>query len=854
MTRTVAPYPARLRGLRALLAGAGVACVLFQDAPPVLAQEPQWVGVPARSSKLRSSGGALLSPSRPRDPNAQMVVQANELHYDYSGDRVSAVGNVQIHYSGAVLEADRVIYHQKTKVLSAEGNVRLSEADGATITTDRLQLDDQFRNGFVDSLHIETADKTRFAAARADVQSTEGGRITVFQSGVYTACEPCKENPAKPPKWQVRAARIIHDEAEKTIYYEDAAFELFGQPIAYLPYFWTPDPTVKKKSGFLAPRIISGSYIGFGLQPQYFFNLAPDYDLTVAPAYLTRQGLLMAGEWRQRLINGAYWIRGVGIFQQDKDAFLGTTGYRDFRGAIETRGDFRLAQNWWYGWDASIFTDNSFTPQYKVTRQGQEAVSQAYLFGRGVSSYFDLRAIYFYGLSPLDIQKQLPVLHPLLDYKYRFASPILGGELSYNVNMASLNRKQADFDLINPALDPTITGVPSPFADGLNVCDTTSVNAAGVPVTVNGQLVPRTRQDCLLRGIPGTYSRLSAEAVWKRTVIDPFGQIFTPFIWARGDVAAVSVTPDAGVSNFIQTGDQGLARVMPAVGIDYRYPFISAHAWGTQIIEPRAQLIARPNESQIGKFPNEDAQSLLFGDDNLFSISKFPGYDRVEGGGRANVGLQYTAQFNQGGYVNALFGQSYQLFGDNSYFVAPYGASPYYGDMSNTGSSSGLDTARSDYVARMTYKPNSTYTFTSRFRFDEQNFDTRRLEVEGSVNFDRWTASLTYGQYDAQPYVGLLLPREGILPSATFKFTQNWSVRASALYSIDSSRLNTFSVGAGYIDECIALSATYSENFGYRGDIVPNRTFLLQLSLRTLGGTAISQTVGGPGGGNQIGF
>jgi LPS-assembly protein len=796
----------------ALLAGAGLDIVLL-DPPRANAQA--WVGVPSRGASKPLTASSTLA-NRQRDPNAQMLVQANEIHYDYSGDQVSAVGAVQIHYSGSVLEADKVTYNQKTKRLFAEGSVRLTEADGKVVTADRLDLDEQFRNGFVDSLHLETAEKTRLSAARADVSpgGTEQGRVTVFQSGTYTACEPCKDNPSRPPKWQVRAARIIHDETEKTIYYEDARLEFLGIPVAYMPYFWTPDPTVKKKSGFLMPRVISGTFIGNGVQVPYFWNIAPDYDITFSPAYFSRQGVLMAGEFRQRLMNGAYAVRASGIVQQDQAAFVNTVGDREFRGAIETKGDFRLAQNWWAGWDASLFTDNQYAPHYKVTRQGQEAVSQAYLFGRGAYSYFDLRAVHFYGFSPLDVQKQLPVIHPMLDYKYRFANPILGGELSFTVNATSLSRQQADFDPITQAAKDT------------GVCD----NIVAI----------KTHANCLLRGIPGTYSRLSTEWQWRKTIVDPFGQMFTPFVVVRGDAAAMSISPEGSVSNFIRTGDYSAGRITPAVGVDYRYPLISAHSWGTQIIEPRVQFIARPNEQNIGKLPNEDSQALLFDDANLFSISKYPGWDRVEGGGRVNAGIQYTAQFNQGGYINALFGQSYQVFGANSYTL---------GDMANTGAQSGLETNTSDFVARATYKPNSTYTFNSRFRFDEQNFDIRRMEFEGRVAFERWTASITYGKYDAQPAVGMILPREGIMPAANLKLSPNWQVGAAALYSLDSAQLNRVSVNAGYIDECISLSAIYSENYGYNGSLVPNRVFMFQLSLRTLGGTNIMQTQAGLGGG-----
>jgi LPS-assembly protein len=816
---------ARLRTSAVRVVAAGALCTTF--AVPAVAQ--QWVGVPPGSANAPSIG----IPSGQRDPNAQMFVQANEIQYDYSGERVSAVGGVQIHYSGSVLEADRVIYDQRSKTLTAEGNVRLTGSDGA-ITTDRLQLDDQFRNGFIDSLHVETVERTRLAAQRADIEEAPGGgRYTVFQSGVYTACEPCKENPQRPPKWQVKAARILHDEQEKTIYFEDMRLEMFGVPIAYLPYFWMPDPSVKKKTGLLRPTVLSSRFLGTGIQAPFFWNIAPDYDVTFAPAYLSRQGLLMSAEWRQRLLNGAYGIRGVGIFQQDRTAFAGTVGDRDFRGAIETKGDFRLSRNWWFGWDVSLFTDNQFAPQYKVTQHGQEAISQAYLFGRGEYSYFDLRGLHFYGLSALDNQSQLPILHPLLNYRYRFAHPIFGGELSYHVNLASLTRQTPDYDAINLAAARTtdpVTGLWL-FNDGKNVCD--SADPAAVKNAAN----------CLLRGVPGTYTRLSAEVLWRRTIIDPYGQMFTPFVWARADAAAMSLTPDPYIANFIDPNRNSAGRITPAVGIDYRYPFISTHSWGTQIIEPRAQIIARPSEMGIGNFPNEDSQALMFGDDNLFSISKFPGYDRVEGGGRANVGIQYTAQFNQGGYLNAIFGQSYHLFGANSYAV---------GDMANTGINSGLDTDRSDYVARVTFRPNSTYALISRFRFDEQTFETRRLEVEGRVNFERWQFAMTYGKYDAQPEIGMLLPREGVRAAGSIKLTPNWSITGNALYSIDSERLTSIGVGLAYIDECLAISAVFQRNYGYRGDIVPNETLLVRLSLRTLGDVSYSQVVGGPGGGTGL--
>ena len=80
-----------------------------------------------------------------------MLVRAAEINYDYTNDRVSAVGNVQIYYAGTSLEADRVIYDQKTKRVHAEGNVRLTETNGRTTYGEIINLSgpDIYRTGTV---------------------------------------------------------------------------------------------------------------------------------------------------------------------------------------------------------------------------------------------------------------------------------------------------------------------------------------------------------------------------------------------------------------------------------------------------------------------------------------------------------------------------------------------------------------------------------------------------------------------------------------------------------------------------------------------------------------------------------
>ncbi len=249
--------------------------------------------------------------------------------------------------------------------------------------------------------------------------------------------------------------------------------------------------------------------------------------------------------------------------------------------------------------------------------------------------------------------------------------------------------------------------------------------------------------------MPGTYTRLTAEAQWRRSFTDSAGQIWTPFASIRADAIDASISNQPGVSNFLPVGDTQALRVMPTVGLEYRYPFINVQPWGTTTIEPIAQVIIRPNETYAGKLPNEDAQSMVFDASNLFSVDKFSGYDRVEGGGRANVGVQATTQFDRGGSVNVLFGQSYQLFGLNSFAVA---------DITNTGVDSGLQNTRSDYVARRQLLAQPHLHFQRARPPGRSDANVNRFEAEGRAGLRSLVGQHDVRQLRAAAGVGISRP------------------------------------------------------------------------------------------------
>ena len=113
-----------------------------------------------------------------------------------------------------------------------------------------------------------------------------------------------------------------------------------------------------------------------------------------------------------------------------------------------------------WGWTGLLVTDTQFLYDYQLrqfssafdpfqTGLVSQGVSQIYLSGAGARSYFDIRSIYYYGFSEFDNQSQIPIIHPVLDYSNVLPQQLLGGELSYKINLTSLSRQQAEFDAVN---------------------------------------------------------------------------------------------------------------------------------------------------------------------------------------------------------------------------------------------------------------------------------------------------------------------------------------------------------------------------------------------------------------------
>ncbi|TPK75004.1 LPS-assembly protein LptD [Mesorhizobium sp. B2-4-18] len=788
--------------LARLYAASALACLLACGVPlPAFAQE---VG-----------NLAATVPS-----GSQMLLAADTLEYNNDNQTVTAVGGVQIDYGGNRLVAQKVVYNRNTKRMVASGNVEIVNSDGTKINSQHIDITDDFADGFVNALRVETVDKAYFAAESAERM---GGVLTTFHNGVYTACEPCEDKPDKAPTWRVKARKIIWNGEKKTVRFENANFEFFGFPLAYLPAFEIADPTVKRKSGFLIPSIGYNSHLGYSVKVPYYFALSPTYDLTVTGSGYTKQGFLGEAEWRQRFNNGEYTFKVAGIQQQNPDDFLDSAAFpstaghnidsgavgdpNKFRGMMGTQGQFAINERWNFGWDVLLQTDKNFSNTYNIAKYNSYVhQSSVYLTGLNDRNYFDVRAMHFEVQedTPNDNAAarsgQQPWVLPSLDYAYIPDTSVAGGQLSLNVNMRVIRREDLD-EAFNTPYD-------------------------------SSTLAQR------VRGIEGESGRLTAEAEWKRSFVTDDGLVLTPLLAFQGDVdyvrassaslAAIQEMAANPVINASEDMRSSFARYMATAGLEMSWPLLFSLASGSShVVEPMAQVFLRPNEQYVGglSIPNEDAQSMVFDATTLFERDKFSGYDRIEGGSRANVGLRYSGSYINGWGTNAIFGQSYQIGGENS-FAAP--------DLVNVGANSGLETTKSDYVGLFGITSPNGFAASVSGRFDEQSFEIRRAELKAAYSGLPVSLSAKYAFIQAQPLYGFTTDRHEVTLGASTHLAENWRVFGTGTYDLQEGLLVKDGVGFAYNDSCFTYLMTYAQSRDLNTREV-TQSIGFNLSFRTLG-------------------
>ncbi|MFN4355694.1 LPS-assembly protein LptD [Parvibaculum sp.] len=533
-------------------------------------------------------------------------MQADELTYDRESGVVTASGNVELAYGERVLLADRVTYDEKTGVVKADGNVALLDPQGDVAFADQLILRNEMRDGVIDTLRVLLSDNSRMAGSSV-VRS--GGNMTTLHRGVYTACDICEEKGHTKPLWQIKAFRVIHNQEEKRIIYEDAFIEFFGIPVFYIPYFSQPDPTVKRQSGFLPPSLSSSTELGQQVEIPYYWAISPDKDVTLIPRFTTKEGTVYQGEYRQRFESGQIGMFGTATWPETRTP--GTPADDSFRGSLFGDGRFRIDENWSWGFRSELTTDDTYLRKYGLSGATDliSNINASYAEGR---NSFTADAYYFQGLLATDSADTTPWVAPILQYNYSHPEQFWGGRVGFSANAMVLERK---------------VGAKS--------------------------------------------RRISSTISWDRRDTTRDGFVLHYFANLRGDIYSVEDVPNPALpgTNF---DTATIARGLPTIGAEWSYPLIRAEGGTRHVFEPIVQVIYSPNVGNTVEIPNEDSLSFEFDDTNLFSDNRFTGLDQWETGARANVGFRYSIFTADGGQANAMFGQSFRIE-DNQSLAAPTG-------------------------------------------------------------------------------------------------------------------------------------------------------------------------------------
>lgn len=532
--------------------------------------------------------------------------QADQVTYDDVNQTITALGNVEIAQKGKVVTAERVTYNLAAETVEAEGKVVVMDTNGDVHFADKVRFQGDLKNGYVKKLKSVLADGSRFTAEEGERRD---GRITEMTDATYTPCEPCKLDPNKSPLWQIRAGKVVHDETDHDVTYNNATFEIYGAPVAYLPYFVHPDGTIKQKSGFLTPNFSFDTQQGFGVEPRYYWAIDPSRDATLATRIYTEQAPLFLAEYRQRFEKGAIELRGSTTYSDRYDSVGDERVHvpEEWRGHLFTEGLWEVDEKWRAGFNTEMTSDDQYLRQYDITGDN---VLENEVFAERLDNrdYAVVRALAFQDIRVSDRATDQPNILPEVraDF-YGDPNGILGGRWDLGVSALGLTR------------------------DG------------------SGQDV--------LRG--------SIHVNWERRDVLPIGLVNTVTAGVRADIYNV---PQRDETLSGGDGKSTSARLFPTVHNVISYPFVSNFKRSQVIIEPTLALTATADVDNDSDVPNEDSQDVQIDSANIFEANRFPGLDRVEDKVHATYGVRTGIYHPDGSQAEFFIGQSYRFSDDDNPF------------------------------------------------------------------------------------------------------------------------------------------------------------------------------------------
>ncbi len=315
----------------------------------------------------------------------------------------------------------------------------------------------------------------------------------------------------------------------------------------------------------------------------------------------------------------------------------------------------------------------------------------------------------------------------------------------------------------------------------------------------------------ILRDVGGNMVRMGGGVDWNRQFTLPHGILASGT--AATDVNAYQAWDYSGEPDGL------LARALPTVAVELRWPLIRRTEGAAHVIEPIAQVAWSEiwGEEDV---PNEDSQLPELDANNLFSLNRFPGIDRYETGLRANLGVSYTRQDPAGWSLGLTFGR-----------VIRAEADPEFAE------GTGLAGRYSDWVGAVSFDVAPGLTLVNRALFDD-HLGFRRNEFAMAWDSVRSGVRASYvylAQDDSNPILGPQPETNELSLDARYRVHPNWEVRGLWRYDLASDSNLRAGAGITYGNECAEFDLSVSRRYTSSDNLPPSTSIGFNLRLAGIG-------------------
>ena len=239
--------------------------------------------------------------------SAGYVVLGENIFLDNKNKTIYSNNKTQIKdRDGNLIFVEMFNYSILTNIFFSKGNIKIVDVNNNNYNFSEVYIDENKKKIIGSDAKIfleQNIDKSNINNEPRLFANTMSlsKKTNILEKGIFTYCKI--RDKGKCPPWTLQSKKIRHDLAKKTIYYDNVVLKIYDFPIFYAPKFSHPDPTVKRRSGLLAPSLVNSTTLGSGIIMPYFWNLGSDKDLTFTPKLLLNENPLFLAEYRQDFKN-----------------------------------------------------------------------------------------------------------------------------------------------------------------------------------------------------------------------------------------------------------------------------------------------------------------------------------------------------------------------------------------------------------------------------------------------------------------------------------------------------------------------------------------------------------------------